>query len=242
MAERFLRLRECFTFDNMNASDCAVATAGLFLFTRFPQPGQTKTRLIPALGASGAADLQRQMTEHLLRRFRGFCQGRQIALEVHFAGGTMAQMRRWLGDAAVLKPQSEGDLGDRLKFALHQGFTTGLQRIIVIGSDCPDISEVQIARALTFLESHDVVLGPALDGGYYLIGLNRLYLPLFESIPWSTAQVLERTRAIAHQSGLSLAQLNPLSDIDRPEDLPLWKAHLASSTTAESSSRLQRRL
>lgn len=225
----------------MIASDCAVATAGLFLFTRFPQPGRTKTRLIPALGASGAADLQRQMTEHLLRRFQGFCEGQSLALEVHFAGGTTAQMRHWLGDAVVLKPQGKGDLGDRLKFALQQGFTAGLQPIIVIGSDCPEVSEAQIAPALTLLKSHDVVLGPAVDGGYYLIGLNRLYVPLFENIPWSTAQVLERTRAIAHQSGLSLAQLDPLSDIDRPEDLPLWNAHLASSTTSESSSRPQRR-
>lgn len=161
-------------------------------------------------------------------------------LEVHFAGGSIAQMRHWLGDAVVLKPQGEGNLGDRLLFSLQQGFATGLQQIIIIGSDCPDIAEAQIAQALTLLESHDVVLGPAVDGGYYLIGLNRLYVPLFENIPWGTAQVLERTRAIAHQSGLSLAQLNPLSDIDRPEDLPLWKAHLAKSTTAESSSRPQR--
>ena len=225
----------------MIASDSAVATAGLFLFTRFPQPGQTKTRLIPALGASGAADLQRQMTEYLLRRLRGFCQGR-IALEVHFAGGTMAQMRHWLGDSAVLMPQGEGDLGDRLKLALCRGFAAGLQHIIVIGSDCPDVSEVQIARALALLDSHDVVLGPAVDGGYYLIGLNRLHAPLFENIPWSTARVLERTAAIARHSDLSVALLAPLSDIDRPEDLPVWKAHLASSTTAGSSNSPQRRL
>lgn len=231
-----------FTFDDMIASDSAVATAGLFLFTRFPQPGRTKTRLIPALGAIGAADLQRQMTEHLFRRFQQVCQRRSLALEVHFAGGNLVQMRQWLGDTVMLTPQCQGDLGARLTVALQRGFDGGLQRIIVIGSDCPDIDEVQIARALALLKTHDVVLGPAVDGGYYLIGLNRLYAPLFENIPWSTARVLERTRAIAHQSNLSVALLNPLSDIDRPEDLPLWHAHLAGSTTAESSSKLQRRL
>lgn len=225
----------------MTASNAA-SPAGLFLFTRFPQPGQTKTRLIPALGAVGAADLQRQMTEHLLRRFQGVCQEHLITLEVHFAGGNLTQMRRWLGDTAALMPQCQGELGERLTFALQRGFAGGLQQIIVTGSDCPDIAEAQITRSLALLKTHDVVLGPAVDGGYYLIGLNRLYAPLFENIPWSTAQVLERTQAIAHQSNLSVALLDPLSDIDRPEDLPLWNAHLARSTTAESSSRLQRRL
>ena len=226
----------------MIALDVAVPTAGLFLFTRFPQPGQTKTRLIPALGAAGAADLQRQMTEYLLRRFQRICQARQLALEVHFAGGSRAQMRHWLGDTAVLTPQCQGDLGERLTFALRQGFVGGLQQILVVGSDCPDITEAQIKQALTALETHDVVLGPAVDGGYYLIGLNRLHAPLFENIPWSTARVLERTAAIARQSDLSVALLAPLSDIDRPEDLPLWQAHLASSTTAGSSNSPQRRL
>ncbi|MGB3296071.1 MAG: TIGR04282 family arsenosugar biosynthesis glycosyltransferase [Phormidesmis sp.] len=226
----------------MIASDSAVPTAGLFLFTRFPQPGQTKTRLIPTLGAVGAADLQRQMTEHLLGRFRGFCLRRQLVLEVHFAGGDLVQMRHWLGDTAVLTPQCEGDLGDRLSFALQQGFAVGLQQIIVIGSDCPDITEGQILRALSLLKSHDVVLGPALDGGYYLIGLNRLHSSLFEHIPWSTAQVLETTQAIAHRHDLSIALLNPLSDIDRPEDLPLWNAHLATATAEGSSNMPQRGL
>ena len=226
----------------MIALDVAVPTAGLFLFTRFPQPGRTKTRLIPALGAVGAADLQRQMTEYLLRRFQKICQARPLTLEVHFAGGSKAQMRRWLGDTAVLMPQCQGDLGERLTFALQQGFAGGLQQILVVGSDCPDITEAQIKQALTALETHDVVLGPAVDGGYYLIGLNHLHAPLFKDIPWSTAQVLERTRAIAHQSDLSVALLTPLSDIDRPEDLPLWNAHITRSTAVGSSSKPQRRL
>ena len=226
----------------MIALDVAVPTAGLFLFTRFPQPGRTKTRLIPALGAAGAAKLQRQMTEYLLRRFQNICQERQLTLEVHFAGGSLAQMRRWLGNTAVLTPQCRGDLGERLTFALRQGFASGLQQILVVGSDCPDITEAQIKQALMALRTHDVVIGPAMDGGYYLIGLNRLYAPLFEDIPWSTARVLERTKAIAHQSGLSVALLAPLCDIDRPEDLPLWNAHITKSTAVGSSSKLQRRL
>ncbi len=198
------------------------AVEGLYLFTRFPQPGQTKTRLIPALGAVGAADLQRQMTEHLLRRFQAFCPERSLALEVHFAGGTCEQMSDWLGDEAKLMPQCEGSLGERLTFAMQTGFAAGLERIIIVGSDCPDVNEGQIAQAMTLLRSQDVVLGPAVDGGYYLVGLSGLYPALFAGVPWSTDRVLETTLAIAHRHGLSVALLDWLSDIDRPEDLPLW--------------------
>ncbi|MGB7251631.1 MAG: TIGR04282 family arsenosugar biosynthesis glycosyltransferase [Phormidesmis sp.] len=220
----------------MKASTTAntVTGCGLFLFTRFPQPGHTKTRLIPSLGAVGAAILQRQMSEHLLRRFEQLSQ--QLTLQVHFAGGTMGQMRKWLGEEHQLVCQCEGDLGDRLIFALDQGFASGLQRIVVVGSDCPDLGTAEIMAALTLLDSHDVVLGPATDGGYYLIGLNRVCQPsfeppsseplsfesLFRNIPWGTARVLETTKAIATRQDFSVALLNPLSDIDRPEDLLLW--------------------
>ena len=205
----------------------AAANAGLFIFTRFPQPGRTKTRLIAAVGAAGAANIQRQMTEHLLNRFQSL-HLRRLALQVHFTGGTAQQMLDWLGDRflrpSALVPQCEGDLGERLSFALSQGFAAGLQQIVIVGSDCPDIDEEKIVQSLGLLASHDVVLGPAVDGGYYLIGLNRPCPCLFEHIPWSSAQVLESTRVIAARNNLSVALLSPLSDVDRPEDLPLWYA------------------
>ncbi len=203
------------------ASSVSTAVNGLFLFTRFPQPGFTKTRLISTLGEVGAANLQRQMTEHLLVRLQTPQLQEAIALEVHFTGGTAEQMTDWLGDTVKLTAQGEGDLGERLIFALGQGFAAGLERILIVGSDCPALDETDIMRALILLDSYDVVLGPAVDGGYYLIGLNRLHTALFENIPWSTERVLEMTRAIAARCGLSVAFLKRLSDIDRPEDLPL---------------------
>lgn len=214
--------------ESKSAPTTASATAasnGLFVFTRFPQPGRTKTRLIPALGDRGAADLQQQMTEHLLERFQGFSEG-SLSLQIHFAGGTSAQMSSWLSPKfstiQQLIPQRQGSLGERLVAALEHGFSSGLSKIIVVGSDCPQLDSQKIVEALTLLEAHDVVLGPALDGGYYLIGLNRLYPFLFKNIPWSTERVLAETEAIATHHALSTAHLAPLSDIDRPEDLPLW--------------------
>lgn len=202
-----------------------LASDGLFVFTRFPQPGCTKTRLIPALGDRGAADLQQQMTEHLLSRFQQFSE-RSLSLQIHFAGGTTEQMSDWLSPkfptVQTLIPQQSGSLGDRLVAALRQGFQGGLSKIIVVGSDCPQLDNQKILAALRLLDTHDVALGPALDGGYYLIGLSQFYPFLFENIPWSTERVLMETEAIATHHNLSTARLNPLSDIDRPEDLPLW--------------------
>ena len=202
---------------------------GLFVFTRFPQPGCTKTRLIPALGEQGAADMQRQMTEHLMSRFQGRCQNSSfeqaaLSVQVHFAGGTAEQMSSWLGESFTFVLQREGDLGERLTGALQQGFTSGLNRIAVIGSDCPELELQQVTQALQLLNRYDAVLGPALDGGYYLIALKQPLPFLFENIPWSTKRVFEKTKAIAASHNLSIALLKPLSDIDEPEDLPLWYA------------------
>ncbi len=203
---------------SQTVSDC------LIIFTRYPQAGQTKTRLIPALGAAGAASLQRQMTEHLLRQFQPFCTEKQIGLQVHFAGGSAAQMLHWLGPDLSLTSQCGGDLGEKLIFALTQTFAKGTARAVVIGSDCPTLSGHEIDQALKQLDSHDVVLGPAADGGYYLIALRAMHRCLFEDIPWGTDRVLAATRAIAHNHQLSVFQLSVLTDIDRPEDLPIWEA------------------
>ncbi len=195
----------------------------LFVFTRFPQAGRTKTRLIPALGESGAADLQRQMTEYLLSRL-AIATHPSLPLQVHFTGGTTQQMKSWIGSRFRLVPQAEGSLGDRLVTAFQQGFTSGLRKIIIIGSDCPSLEKEKILKAITLLDAHDVVIGPAVDGGYYLIGLTQPCAFLFENIPWSTEQVLTKTQAIAAEHALSVALLNTLSDIDTPADLPLWYA------------------
>lgn len=210
----------------------AIAEAGLMMLTRFPRPGGTKTRLIPALGAEGAAQLQRQMTEHLVRRFRQVCRRRSLALEVHFADGTLAQMQDWLGPHVCLKPQCEGNLGQRLNHAFEQGFAAGMQRILMVGSDCPGIGEAQVAQALSLLAHHDIVLGPAEDGGYYLIGLNAPKPMLFEAISWGQSCVLRQTIAIAAYHHLSVSLLNVLPDVDRPEDLAVWAAYSVDSSNS----------
>ncbi|MGB5896593.1 MAG: TIGR04283 family arsenosugar biosynthesis glycosyltransferase [Geitlerinemataceae cyanobacterium] len=196
----------------------------LIVFTRYPQAGKTKTRLIPALGAPGAARLQRQMTERTVAQAQWLQEQRPVTIEVRFFGGTRSRMRRWLGNRSTYLPQGKGDLGDRLQQAVEMAFAEGSKRVTIVGSDCPGLNTLLFVKAFDGLTDNDLVLGPASDGGYYLIGLRRSIPELFENIDWGTERVLEQTMEIARNLGLSIAELPVLDDVDRPEDLPVWEA------------------
>lgn len=195
----------------------------LIVFTRFPEPGKTKTRLIPALGPEGAAELQRMMTEHFTAQARRFAEGRDTAIEIRHAGGGADRMARWLGSDFVFRAQSDGDLGRRMLSAFRGAFAAGADRAVTAGADCPLITPEILRQAFDRAADHDLVLGPSRDGGYYLIGLRRAIAELFEGIAWGTGEVFDRTMAIAKSMGLSVALLETLDDVDRPEDLHIWE-------------------
>jgi hypothetical protein len=191
----------------------------LIIFTRYPEPGKTKTRMIPALGAEGAAQLQRRMTEATLAQAQKLQASRPLTVEVHFAGGNQPLMQAWLGAAVTCCPQGEGDLGQRMASAFQASFAAGMTGVVTIGIDCPDLDAELLAEAFEKLKTFDVVLGPARDGGYYLIGLRRLVPELFAGLDWGTSKVRQQTVDIAENIGLAIAFLPWLDDIDRPEDL-----------------------
>ncbi|MEH1791718.1 TIGR04282 family arsenosugar biosynthesis glycosyltransferase [Nostoc sp.] len=195
----------------------------LIIFTRYPEPGKTKTRLIPALGNLGAANLQREMTEHTIFQVQELQKKIAISMEVRFAGGNLQLMQDWLGLDLVYHSQGEGDLGSRMARSLFDAFESGADKIIIIGTDCPGVNAQILTTAFEKLHSFDLVLGPALDGGYYLIGLCQPIPELFANIEWGTAQVFQKTLEIARNINLSHVNLSPLADIDRPEDLPIWE-------------------
>lgn len=199
----------------------------LVLFTRYPEPGRTKTRLIPALGPNGASDLQKNMTEHVLDRVRNLVESRPVDMEVRYEGGKLELMEKWLGTSISHRSQGSGDLGARMKRAFSEAFQQGLNRVVIIGSDCPGITKVTARTAFELLGQFDVVLGPANDGGYYLIGLCRETEQLFRDIPWGTSEVRARTVEIANQLGLRVVHLEPLDDVDRAEDLEVWEREAA---------------
>lgn len=190
----------------------------LIVFMRWPKAGVTKTRLIPALGAEGASELHRRMAEHTVAVAREFCASRRATLSVCFTGAGVDMMQSWLGDGILFEPQSSGDLGDRLLQAF-EAHCPSSDYVLVIGTDCPALSPDILEQAAVSLESHDVALGPARDGGYYLIGLKGAHASLFAGITWGGGDVYRDTLTAAVAAGLSVAKLPELSDVDRPEDL-----------------------
>ncbi len=193
---------------------------GLLIFTRYPQPGESKTRLIPALGAVGAAQLQTRMTEHTINQARILqTLDHDIHLSICYAGGDLSLIQAWLGEDFSYRSQIGPDLGARIIQALTQHFAHQEQPALVIGTDCPDLTAPLLQEAFRLLVNHDLVLGPAWDGGYYLIGLKKLFTELFTGISWGSDQVLRETIEIAQALNLTVAQLLMLRDIDRPEDL-----------------------
>lgn len=196
----------------------------LIVFTRYPEPGKAKRRLIPALGPAGAADVHREMTRHTLRWAGELecCCG--VSVEVHFEGGSEAQMEASFGAGWQYRPQGDGELGQRMSRSFRDAFHAGVSETVIVGTDCPGMTADLAQNAFDALKDHDVVLGPAVDGGYYLIGLRSETPQLFEQIPWGTGDVLQQTLKMIGRLGLSVAQLEPLNDVDRPEDLEVWNA------------------
>lgn len=202
----------------------------LILFTRYPRPGRVKTRLIPSLGPDLAAAVQREMTARALAQAHLAARMSGAEVEVRFDGGTRAEMAALWGPGADYQPQGEGDLGERMRRAFGDAFEEGVRRAVLFGADIPDLNAELMVAGLAELDRSDLVLGPALDGGYYLIGLKENQPELFKGIHWGAANVLSRTQNRARE--LSVEYLPELGDVDLPRDL----ARLRSSTRSAESS------
>jgi rSAM/selenodomain-associated transferase 1 len=197
----------------------------LTIFTKYPEPGRTKTRLIGVLGEDGAAKLQKELTEKTVQKIDQLVKTSTVEPVIYFEGGDLVSMQNWLGHQRIYQQQAKGDLGKKLKNAFHDAFAAGAQRVVTIGCDCPDLNKEHIGRAFDALYMKDIVLGPATDGGYYLIGIQRPLDALFENIPWGTDKVFEKTVSLAKKLGLSIEILEELHDVDRPEDLEYINYH-----------------
>ncbi|MFH0780621.1 MAG: TIGR04282 family arsenosugar biosynthesis glycosyltransferase [Pseudomonadota bacterium] len=195
----------------------------LLLFTRYPEVGRTKTRLIPALGAEAAARLQWVLTERIIRQAKSLAEEYGIPTTVHYSGGSKEDMASWLGPLTYVV-QAQGDLGLRMQKAFTHTFAEGTESAVLIGSDIPDISVPLLTEAFAALLNAKAVIGPSHDGGYYLIGLRSdgaraLYPLLFEEMVWSTPTVFAQTLERLNTTGASIAVLPTLRDIDLPDDL-----------------------
>lgn len=208
----------------------------LAVFAKFPEPGKVKTRLIPGLGADGAAALHDQMVRHTLDRVDELRLVREVEARVFCAGVEPAKFGDHFNLRIPCVTQSDGDLGKRMHTAF-QHMLWEANAAVIIGTDCPDISQGLLGMAFESLKCSDLVLGPATDGGYYLIGLRRPVPALFENMEWSTATVLSETLARAATMGLRVHTLPTLSDVDEPGDVTAWdRVRATISPTGESPS------
>lgn len=194
----------------------------LLIFTRYPEAGKTKTRLIPLLGAKGAADLHRTLTEQTVSTAKQQQQAVQMRITIYFSGGNHTLMQAWLGTELEYCPQSHGDLGQKMQQAVLTSFSQGASRVILIGTDCPELTGAILATAFQSLENVDIAIGPAQDGGYYLLGLRYPIPEIFDHIDWGTERVLAQTQANITQKHYKTYYLPILRDIDHPEDWFTW--------------------
>lgn len=210
----------------------------VIVFTRYPEPGRTKTRLIPVLGPDGAADFQSRMTRRMLNTVRNLAEIRGVSVEVRYEGGDRTKVRGLVGSGIVVNPQSDGDLGRRMRESFKDAFVDGAESVIIIGTDCPGLTAGIMAEALDAVKTNDLVLGPARDGGYYLVGLRGTIPPIFEGISWGGGTVFQETMRIANDMGLSVHLMEDLDDIDRPDDLSVWESVTGSSVSDNSRPRI----
>ena len=211
----------------------------LIVLTRYPVLGGVKSRIAAELGAETALALHCELAEHLVRRARAVELAGAIDVEIRLADGSAADGRRWLGHRLGVRPQSAGTLGDRLAEALGTAISEGAPAAIAIGADCPDVGGSIIREAIAQLDRASVVLGPAEDGGYYLLGVRAdvaeaVTAALFEQIPWGTSGVLAVTLARLSALEISPALLPTLADIDRPVDARRWEARRREERTTGS--------
>lgn len=183
----------------------------LVLFARYPTPGRAKTRLIPALGAAGAADLHRRLTERTLAVLRET----RLPVELRTTGAPTAAFRRWLGEVDCV-PQGGGHLGVRMRRAAARA------PAILVGADVPDLTADHLLAAAEALARTPVAIGPAEDGGYYLIGVRGPLPWLFAPMAWGTGTVRAMTLDRLAKRGVAATLLEPLSDLDTPDDLRRW--------------------
>jgi rSAM/selenodomain-associated transferase 1 len=206
----------------------------LGIFGKRPEPGRVKTRLAAAIGPEAAAHLHEAMLFDLL--------------DLWDASGVLAPGGRKVlvfdpGDAGpwfdervpasyALQPQADGDLGSRMAEFFAGEFEEGATRVVLIGSDAPTLDPSFVVGAFLALEGRDVVLGPATDGGYYLVGCRHAVPPIFERIDWSTPEVLAQTIDRLDGKGLSVAVLPPWYDVDTPEGVRMLRGHLRAMRRA----------
>ena len=184
------------------------------LFLKVPVLGEVKTRLAKSLGDEGALMAYTDLVEYLLKRVA------ESHIHIHHTPSNPEPMIKWLGDGYSYSAQEGSGLGERLTYAMELEFAARAEKLIFLGGDCPYVNQRRLDEAFSALEDHDVVMGPAADGGYYLIGMNRIMPELFNDVAWGTDSVFQTSLEICQKFGFNDVLLPEESDVD---DFARWK-------------------
>jgi rSAM/selenodomain-associated transferase 1 len=190
----------------------------LIVFLKSPSHGEVKTRLASQLDHDAAAAIYRVLINKTLRALF-----HETEVELRFSpDDAWDDIQPWLRDTWHAHPQGNGDLGTRLERAAEVAFSGGASRVVIIGTDCPALEARDLHLAWNALATHDLVVGPSMDGGYWLIGTQVWPSGIFRDIPWSTSDVLATTLQRAAEHRFRVHQLRPLLDIDTLQDWRRW--------------------
>lgn len=184
------------------------------IFVKNPEPGRVKTRLAKTLGDEKAYEIYLRLLYHTMK----MASNADCVKEVWYSA-FVDEEDLFNSKTFGKKLQSEGDLGKKMSMAFKSAFNEGYERVVIIGSDCPGITDTLIESAFELLAQNELVIGPANDGGYYLLGMSRFIPELFIGVPWSTDKVFGKTVEIAESKQVSLKELPVLVDIDNEDDL-----------------------
>ncbi len=212
----------------------------LAIFAKYWTPGQVKTRLAKTIGQQAASQIHQVFFRHLVAQFDGVFGNTIVGYwppesQKHFVRDT----EKWnLQHPVDFQVQADGDLGNKMSEHFRRQFENGASSTILIGSDCPTISQTTIRQAFEALENSEIVVGPSEDGGYYLIGMNQWRPEIFDDVAWSTAQVFSQTVSKLHDLRISYQQLGPMNDIDEIDDLQQMIVQLRASRSAADRSLL----
>lgn len=199
----------------------AAQRRAIVLFVKYPEPGRVKTRIAATVGAEKAALIYKKLVARVWSQLPADAE----VVVCYDPPARGDDVRAWLPGAARYEPQVAGDLGVRLRAAVDGAFASGAERVAVIGSDCVELTARSFAETWDALKLSEVVLGPTIDGGYYLVALRRPMPAIFENIRWSTEHTLADTMVQARSVSVHL--LRTLSDVDTYEDWlasPLFSA------------------
>ncbi|WP_100614180.1 TIGR04282 family arsenosugar biosynthesis glycosyltransferase [Confluentibacter citreus] len=186
----------------------------LIIFVRNPELGKCKTRLAETIGDEAALEIYKQLLFHTSNVAKSIVADRFV-----FYSETIQKNDLWEDAIFRKKLQSEGDLGEKMETAFLELFQLGYEKVVIIGSDLFDLKPLHINSAYQNLNTHKVVIGPAKDGGYYLLGLSQMNNTLFKNKPWSSSNLLEETLDELMENNIKFTTLETLSDIDTYDDL-----------------------